>query len=279
MRSLLQRSCLFALSTLVVCGASSRPVSATEILDDPAHFTELSSSVVQTANTLCWELHRFHQQQPDFPVLYRDSKEIWSQASMLQDALQNGPVDSAVATQQIAKMTMLLGNVEKGMSKWGDGIRPVNEVVARRGVVVSPRGGVGVNVPFFGFRIAAPRIAVADEVIVPGPANRQAIHPNGHGSRRSLDRQLLAVKTALANLSEDVGVPVAVQGPTPVPTELNPAPAANPLPEAPRPQPPVPQSAVPDSKLPNSTAVPEEGTVIKVVPSSAKKTDSPTVKK
>ena len=280
MRPQMKSWAFLALSAVLCWGTATQSASATEILDDTSHFTELTNSAMQTANTLCWELHRYHQQQPDFPVLYRDAKEVWTQASTLQNALQNGPVDAAVAKQQIGRMTSLLVNIEKGTAKWGDGVRPVPAGdVVRRNVVVQ-RGGYGVNVPYFGFRLAAPRVAVAEEVVVPAPANRNAIHPNGRGSRRSLDREIFAVKTALANLSEDIAIPAVTSGTTPVPADALPiAPNADTLPAAPRPQPPVPQPAVQLPTVPDTSATPDEGTVIKVVPSSARKNDTPTIKK
>lgn len=276
MRSLPMSWTFLLASAVLSWGVPSHPASAAEILDDPAHFTELAANTIRTANALCWELHRFHQQQPEFPMLYRDAKEIWSQAGALQNALQAGPVDSAVANQNIARMTTLLGGIEKGIAKWGDGVRPTPaDVVERRGVVVTPRGGVGIDVPFFGLRLAAPRIAVAEEVVVPTPLNRRAIHANGRGSRRSLDREVFALKTALGYLAEDVSVPAIPPGPTPVPLNADPTPAAaDVIPLAPRPQPQIQQPVLPDS-----SSSQQEGTVLKVLPSSVKKPDAPAVNK
>lgn len=296
MRPLFKSFATIAMGVLLVAGSGARSAFAVEILDDPAHFGDLSAAAMQTSNALCWELHRYHQQQPEYAVLYRDAKEIWNQAGALNNALQMGPVETAIANQQVARMSELLANIEKGMSKWGDGVRPAPpaQVVERRNMVVTP--GVGVNVPFFGgFRIGTPRVAVAEDVVVSAPTNQRAIHPNGHGSRRSLERQLSLLKIAVANLTEDLGVPAVapppspVQGPTPVdnpngppsptgaptpvggPTPVRaPTPVSEPGAALPKASPVVPQPA-----LPSSTSPQDEGRVIKVVPSTAKKTIEP----
>ena len=250
----------------------TRSASAAEIIEDPIHISELAVYTQQTANSVCWELHRFHQQQPDYPFAYRDAKEIWSLAGMLRDQLQAGPVDSANAAQQLARMNMLLTGIEKATAKWGDGLRPAPlpaELMERRGVVVGPGAGVGVNVPFFGIRLSAPRIAVADEVVaVPAPPHR-AFHPNSRGSRRSLEREIFTLRTALAYLTEDANLTIAVAPPADAPpgTPTPIAPTALPPASPPRPAPVQPSNG-PDLESP-----------VKVFPSSAATPVSPAAKK
>lgn len=245
---------------------SSFGVCAAEIVDDPRHIAELAAYANQTSNSFCWELHRFHQQQPDYPIVYRDAKEIWNLSAQLRDQLQLGPSNTPEIGQQVARMNALYGEIEKLTAKWGDGVRPAplpGENVERR-VVVRP--GPGVNVPYLGFRISAPRVGIAEEVIV--PAAPRVHHPNSRGSRRSLERELFAVKTSLSYLTEDVG-PVQVVNQLPV------APPAEAIP--PRPEIPVTPTAIPAPIQPELPATqppafrptksgPELGPVLKVSP-------------
>ena len=61
---------------------------AVDIIDDPVQIDEQAAQVVQTSNSLCWELHRYHQQNPDYPQAYRAAKQLWAQAGALRDALR-----------------------------------------------------------------------------------------------------------------------------------------------------------------------------------------------
>src|SRR5437588_7362293 len=80
------------------------PVFAVDIIDDPMQIDERAAQLGQTANSLCWEMHRYHQQQPDYRHSYRAAKELWSRAGELQEALRAGPVETAVLNRQITEM-------------------------------------------------------------------------------------------------------------------------------------------------------------------------------
>src|SRR5579872_4833140 len=80
------------------------PVFATDIIDDPMQIDERAAQIIQTSNSLCWEMHRFHQQQPDYRQSYRAAKEIWSRAGESRDALRAGPVETQVLTRQMTEL-------------------------------------------------------------------------------------------------------------------------------------------------------------------------------
>ncbi len=86
--------------------------------------------------------------------------------------------------------------------------------------------GVSVNLPLLGVHVGRPRYVITEDG-VPTLA-RQRLHPNSHGSKRSLERELAAVRTAVNYLMEDAGVSVAPNASTP----------GNPDAKGPVPQPP-----------------------------------------
>src|SRR5437868_2479142 len=97
------------------------PVFAVDIIDDPMQIDERATQLIQTSNLLCWEMHRFHQQQPDYRQSYRAAKEIWSRTGELRDALRAGPVESEVLIKQMTELNAIFTQVEKSLSQWEDG--------------------------------------------------------------------------------------------------------------------------------------------------------------
>ncbi|MBI3863345.1 MAG: hypothetical protein HY290_15755 [Planctomycetia bacterium] len=231
------------------------PVFAVDIIDDPMQIDERAAQVVQATNSLCWEMHRYHQQQPDYRQSYRAAKEIWSRAGELRDALRAGrAVETEVLLRQVTEMNETFAQVEKTLSKWGPGDRSSAAPNGGPGqrTVVTP--GAEIDIPFFGgVRVGGPQVVVTDDG--PPQLERRRLHPNSRGSKRSLERELAAAKVALSYLVEDAGV------------SNQPNSAA---PGAPAASGPVPQPPVPDSGL---------GEPQKIVPPSTKKPGLPTVRK
>jgi hypothetical protein len=102
---------VLAIMTLAV------PVFAIDIIDDPMQIDERAAQLIQTSNSLCWEMHRFHQQQPDYRQSYRAAKEIWSRTGELRDALRAGPVETQVLMRQMTELNEILIQVEKSVSQ------------------------------------------------------------------------------------------------------------------------------------------------------------------
>jgi hypothetical protein len=231
--------------------AAATPGFAVDILDDPMQIDERAAQIVQTSNSLCWEMHRYHRQQPDYAQAYRTAKDIWSRAGEIRNALQAGPVETEAVMQQTAQMNESFKRLEQMLSKWGDGDRssiPMNGGPGPR-TVVTP--GVSVDLPFIGV-VGSPRVAVVDDDDVPPALARRRMHPNSHGSKRSLERELAAVKVAVGYLLEDAGV------------------SGQPLPPAPgvvSPPAPGPVPNPPDT----DSASPALGDPVKIGPKSAKK--------
>lgn len=227
------------------------PVLAVDVVDDPVQIDERAAQLLQSSNSLCWEMHRFHQQQPDYPQMYRAAKEVWSRAGELRNALRAGPVETDALLQEVAQMNDLFIQLENGLSKWGDGDRSLVAPQAGMGPrpVVTP--GVAIDIPFVGVRVGTPRIAIADDSVP--QLERRRLHPNSRGSKRSLERELAAVKVALSDLQEDAGVN-----------------GIAPLPRVPSPSGPVPQPPQPNPVLGQSQ---------KIVPAPPKKADGQPIDK
>ena len=138
---------------------------AADIIDDPVQIDEQAAQVVQTSNLLCWEIHRYHQQNPDYPQAYRAAKQLWAQAGALRDSLRAGPVQTEGLMQQVAQMHENLPLVEKSLERWGDGDRSQAPLAAGPGgrTVMVDRG-VGVNLPLLGVHVGRPRYVVTDDV-------------------------------------------------------------------------------------------------------------------
>jgi len=232
--------------------AAATPAFAVDILDDPLQIDERAAQIVQTSNSLCWEMHRYHRRQPDYAPAYRTVKDIGSRAGEIRNALQAGPVETEVLLQQVAQMNDGFKRLEQMLSRWGDGDRssiPMNGGPGTR-TIVTP--GVAVDLPFIGV-VGSPRVAVVEDDDGAPALARRRVHPNSHGSKRSLERELAAVKMAVGYLLEDAGV------------------SGEPLP-------PAPGTASPTGPVPNppdagdpGPASPALGEPVKIGPKSAKK--------
>src|SRR4029077_18129659 len=93
---------------------------AVDIVDDPAQIDERAAQIVQTANSLCWEMHRYHRQQPDYAQAYRTAKDVWARAGELRDALLARPVETEALMQQVTTMNENFRQLEQTLAKWGD---------------------------------------------------------------------------------------------------------------------------------------------------------------
>src|SRR5262245_59289405 len=164
---------------VLMCAA---PVLAVDVLDDPVQIDERAAQLLQTSNSLCWEMFRYHQQHPDYRASYRAAKDLWSRAGELRDALRTGPVETEALAQQVSQMNETFAQFERSLSKWGDGDRSLVPVGGGgpRTVVTN---GVGVDLPFLGVRVGGPRYIVTDDG--PPPFERLKLHANSRGSRRS----------------------------------------------------------------------------------------------
>jgi len=214
---------------------------AVDIVDDPVQIDEQAAQVVQTSNSLCWEIHRYHQQNPDYSQAYRAAKQLWARAGALRDALRAGPLETAAVMEQVAQMNENLTLVERSLERWGDGDRshvPLAGAPGSRAVMVDR--GVGVNLPLLGVHVGRPRYVVTDDG--PPVLARQRLHPNSHGSKKSLERELAAVRVAMNYLMEDAGVSIE-------PTAAAPA---SPAGKGPAPNPPDAGLGEPVKILPQS---------------------------
>ncbi len=239
MRRNVTRTMIAALSLMV-----AMPVLAVDVIDDPTQIDERATQVVQSTNSLCWEMHRFHQQQPGYRESYRAAKEIWSRAGQMQEALRLGPVETDVLLGQLTTMNELLSQVKATLSKWENGDRsviPVNGPPVLR-TVVTP--GVGVDIPFIGLRVGGggQEVVVAEES--PPQNERKRLHPNSHGSKRSLEREFAAVDVALRYLTEDANLTSQPNPAAPVDLSENAPDAQPPMPDD---EPAATQKAVPAS--------------------------------
>jgi hypothetical protein len=219
-RSILTGAMLAAALTFSTFG---RAASADdfELSDDPVHLDELAAYLQQHSNSLCWEMHRSHRQQPDFTTAYRAAKEIWSMSGAMRDSLRAGPIDANTITGDIVRMHELFMTVEKTTSKWGDGLRPAPTRAPgdTRTVVVTPGAGVDIDIPFIGggVRVGTPRVVVSDQG--PSVMDRRRFHPHARGSQRALARELAGVRTGIDYLLEDTGAQSNSSPPTPAPPE------------------------------------------------------------
>jgi hypothetical protein len=203
-----------------------RPAFAVDVLDDPAQIDERLTQVVNSSNSLAWEMYRYHQRQPNYDVAYRNAKDLWSKAAQLQDSLRNGPLETAVLVQEANGLNQISTQLQSLVAGWGDGDRSslTGPTTTVQRTVVAP--GVGVNLPLIGVQVGTPGVVVTDEVVP--QLQRHRLHPNSRGSKRSLERELAAARVALNYLMEDAGItPPAtadakgpapeVKGPTPDP--------------------------------------------------------------
>jgi hypothetical protein len=221
---------VFAIAGAMAVLGLGRSAQAVDIVDDPVQIDERAAQIVQTSNSLCWEMYRYHQQKPDYLQAYRTAKDLWRQAGALRATLLNGPMETEVLNQQVSQMNDSFVRLDQFLSKWGDGDRSalaMNGGPTSRTVVTD---GVVVDLPLIGVQVGGPRY----EVIEDGPPalQRRRLHPNSHGSKRSLEREMASVKLAMSNLLEDTGVSdTGVSGNPPPP-------APGVTPSGPVPQPP-----------------------------------------
>jgi hypothetical protein len=215
---------VIAVAVLTVC-ASRKPAFAVDVLDDPAQIDERIGQLLQTSNSLCWEMFRYHQQQPDYANAYRSAKEIWSKAGQIQDTLRSGPMETEVLKQQTTEINVIATQLERTLSTWGPEDRSslANSVArVQQRTAVAP--GVGVDLPLIGVRVGGPQVVVTDEVVP--QLQRHRLHPNSPGSKRSLEREVAAMRVSLNYLMEDAGLNVPsneqAKGPTPDPTLVDP---------------------------------------------------------
>ena len=203
-----------AMALFIFVGAQIQKSQAVEILDDPIQIDELAAQVVKTSNSLCWEMYRHHQQQPNYQPTYRTAKELWKQASELRELLRNDVLETEKLHRQVAQIDELFVQLDREVSKWGDGDRTnlAAETSSEPRTVVSE--GVVVDLPIIGVQVGRPRYTVVEDQ--PPALQRRRLHPNSHGSKRSLQRELAAVKQSVAYLLEDAG-----ENPEPPAPKLN----------------------------------------------------------
>ena len=70
---------------VVMSMLAAMPVLAGDVIDDPTQIDERATQLIQASNSLCWEMHRFHQQQPHYRESYRAAKELWPECWMPVD--------------------------------------------------------------------------------------------------------------------------------------------------------------------------------------------------
>ncbi|MBI3864274.1 MAG: hypothetical protein HY290_20515 [Planctomycetia bacterium] len=220
---------IMAVAGLMMMG-SARTGLAVDIVDDPVQIDERISQVVQTTNSLCWEMYRFHQQKPDYTQSYRTAKDLWRQAGALRDALQNETMETETLMQQVAQMNDLFVRLDQSISKWGDGDRSMIAKNGARAVRTVVDDGVYVDLPFIGVQVGGPRVEIVDDG--PPVGQRRRLHPNSRGSKRSLERELASVKLAMSYLLEDAGFEAAPTA-TPTPTPPAPGDTGKPVPQPP----------------------------------------------
>lgn len=177
------------------------PAFAVDIIDDPMQIDERAAELIQASNSLCWEMNRYHQAQPEYRQSYRAAKELWSRAGELREALRSGTVETEVLLRQVAEMNQMFAQIEKTLATWGPGDQSFVAPNAGPRTVVVP--GAGVDLPILG-RVGAPDVVVADDG--PPQLQRRRLHPNSRGSKRSLERELAATKVALSYLTEDASI-------------------------------------------------------------------------
>src|SRR5690349_14165223 len=102
-----------ALGGLAAMLIAIRPAYAVDIVDDPVQIDDRAAQLVQSSNSLCWEMYRYHKQKPDYAQAYRVAKELWSQGQMLRDALRNAPMETETLMQQVAQINDLYAQLDK----------------------------------------------------------------------------------------------------------------------------------------------------------------------
>ena len=229
-------------------------VYAVDVVDDAVQIDERAAQVVLASNSLCWEMHRYHQQQPGFAQAYRSAKEIWSRAGEIRNALRAGPLETDALHERLNAINDMFQQLESTLSKWGNGDRtqlPNNSGPTQRTVVT---GGTGVDLPLLGIHVGRPQVYVEEDDTP--QLIRQRLHPNSPGSKRSLERELAATKVALGYLLEDANV---VAPPNTAVPDTDGSAAISPTPE-----PPVPGTTLEDAQpIPATPQKPADKSVTK----------------
>ena len=196
---------------------------AVDIVDDAVQMDQLLKDVVTTSNSLCWEMYRYHQQQPGYAEAYKGAKAIWSQAGELRAALATGPVETAALAQRANDMNQAFADLQKFVAQWGPGDRSQLATTTGSEPRTVVRPGVGVDIPFVGLRVGGGDVVVEEEI---SPLQRLRVHPNSHGSKRALEREFAALKVALSYLQEDAQItsPATPTSPTLAPADSDPVP-------------------------------------------------------
>lgn len=218
---------VWTLAVALLAGTSAQTAFSVDIVDDPVQIDELAENIVSASNSLCWEMYRYHQQQPGYADSYRLAKRIWSSSGQLREALASGPVETEVMRQRVTEINQLFVQLEKSTAQWGPGDQSALKAGGEPRTIVQP--GVGIDVPFVG-RLGNPSVVVVDDQ---PQLQRLRLHPNSHGSKRSLERELAAVKVAIGYLVEDAATDATSSPPTPLSTEPGPVP-----------QPPTPKTTL-----------------------------------
>jgi hypothetical protein len=206
---------------MTVLGLASS-ARAVDIVDDPIQIDERAVQIVQTSNSLCWEMYRYHQQEPNYQQAYRTAKDLWRQAGALRQALLNGPVETESMVQMVSQMNDVFVRLDQELSKWGDGDRSSLAMIGGPTARTVVTDDVVVDLPLIGVQVGRPRVAVVEDG---SPAlQRRRLHPNSRGSKRSLERELASVKLAMSDLLEDAGVSSNPSPPAPGVTPASPVP-------------------------------------------------------
>jgi hypothetical protein len=211
------------IATLLATLSAPQRAMAVDILDDPIQIDERVTQLIQTSNSLCWEMYRYHQKQTDFTDNYRAAKQLWTQATQIQEAIRTGPVETQLLQQRMTELNQGFTQLEKSLSKWDTGDRtsiPMTSGPTLREVVAP---GTSVDLPLLGIHVGGPDVVVTEDGTP--QLQRLRLHPNSHGSKRSLEREVAAVKVALSYLSEDVGVSSDDQIQEPAVSDAKPSPA------------------------------------------------------
>ena len=230
-----------------VASGAPKSAQAVDIVDDAVQMDQLLKDVVTTSNSLCWELYRYHQQQPGYAEAYRGAKGIWSQAAELRNALATGPVESEALAQRASDMNQAFADLQRSVVQWGPGDRSQLATTTGSEPRVVVRPGVGVDIPFVGLRVGGGDVVVEDEV---SPLQRLRLHPNSHGSKRALEREFAALKVALSYLVEDTQITAPATGTSPTPVE------GDPVPQAPTPGATLENQPTPIPSKPKSDSTP-----------------------
>lgn len=241
LRAAISKTAFLVVGAYYALSGTSRAF-AIDVLDDPVQIDDRISQVIQASNSVSWEMYRYHQAKPDFMDNYRASKQLWTQATQIQEALRSGPFETEALQQRAIEMNQAFAQLEANLAKWGPGDQsslPMNGGVTQREVIAP---GVGFNVPFVGLQIGGGDVVVTEEVTP--QLKRIRLHQNARGSKRSLERELESLRISLNYLAEDAGVATDNLADNTAPQ----TPAVNgkptPLPSTPAPPTPAPDGEV-----------------------------------